>query len=299
MPEPGWELYRSFLATLREGSLSAAARRLGLTQPTLGRHIDQLEQMLGVALFTRSPQGLLPTAAALDLRAPAEAMDAAAAALIRTASGEAEQATGTIRLTASEVVGAEILPPILTSFRERHPAIALELVLSNRTEDLLRRDADLAIRMVRPTQSALVARRLGQLGLGLFAHRDYLERHGTPLSLDDLAAHAVIGFDRGSAVAPALAAAGLRVSRELFALRCDSDLGQLAALRAGFGVGGCQLGIARREPALVRLLPEAFLLQLEVWLVLHEDLRASRRIRLLADHLATELGDYVSRGPER
>ena len=172
MQTPEWDHYRTFLAVVVTGSLSGAARSLGLTQPTVGaRHIETLEAALGTPLFTRSPGGLRPTEAALALRPHAEAMAHAAEALVRTASGEADAARGVIRLTASDVVGAEVLPPILTDFREDHPRIAVELVLSNRSEDLLRGEADIAVRMVRPTQEALLAWRIGQVRLGLFAHR--------------------------------------------------------------------------------------------------------------------------------
>lgn len=198
-PEPGWDLYRSFLAVLREGSLSGAARALGLTQPTLGRHVEALEQTLGLALFTRSGHGLMPTEAALELRPHAEALAASAAALLRAASGRGAGTRGTVRITASEVVGAEVLPPILARLRREHPELVVELVLSNRTEDLLRRDADIAVRMVRPAQEALVARRLGVVELGLHAHQRYLDRCGAPAVLDDLRAHALIGFDRETA----------------------------------------------------------------------------------------------------
>src|SRR5271163_506215 len=159
--EPGWELFRSFLEVVRDGSLSAAARRLALTQPTVGRHIDALEAALGLSLFTRSPRGLTPTPAALALEPHVEAMAAAAAALGRAASGEAAADRGAVRVTASDVIGCEVLPPILAAFRARHPGVALELTLTNRTENLARRDADIAVRMVRPTQSGLVARRIG------------------------------------------------------------------------------------------------------------------------------------------
>ncbi|MEX0839997.1 MAG: LysR family transcriptional regulator, partial [Parvibaculum sp.] len=159
--EPGWELYRSYLAVVREGSLSGAARQLGLTQPTVGRHIDALEAALGVGLFTRSQGGLAPTEGALALVAHAEAMASAAEALRRAASGEAEDDSGTVRITASEIIGTQVLPAMLTRFREKHPRIAVELVLSNRTDDLIRRDADIAVRMIRPTQTALIARKTG------------------------------------------------------------------------------------------------------------------------------------------
>src|SRR3954470_22939139 len=172
--EPGWELYRSFLAVIREKSLSGAARALSLTQPTLGRHIDALESAFGASLFTRSQAGLLPTARATALIPHAEAMASAASALARAASGEAEEERGAVRVTASEMIGTEVLPAVLTAFREQHPSIAVELVISNRSEDLLRRDADVAVRMVKPTQKALLARRLGTLQLGLHAHPDYV-----------------------------------------------------------------------------------------------------------------------------
>jgi DNA-binding transcriptional LysR family regulator len=297
--EPGWELWRSFLAAVRERSLSGAARALGLTQPTLGRHIDELEQALGgIALFTRSQLGLVPTDLALDLVPHAEAMAATAAALVRAASGAAGAAQGVIRLTASEIVGAEVLPPILARFRERHPAVTIELALSNATEDLLRRDADIAVRMVRPKQSALVAKRIGEVALGLHAHRRYLAAHGTPNGLDEVARHAIIGFDRETPSARAVRALGLPLAREMFAFCSDSDLAQLAALRAGFGIGVCQLGIARRDPELVRVAPEAFSIKLEVWVVMHKDLRASHRMRLMFDHLAQALAGYVATSRE-
>jgi DNA-binding transcriptional LysR family regulator len=292
--QPGWELYRSFLAVIRDGSLSGAARSVALTQPTIGRHVDALEQALGTALFTRSQHGLAPTAAALDLVPHAEAMESAAEALIRAASGEAGTARGTIRLTASDIVGAEILPSILTIFRERHPGIVLELALTNRTEDLLRHEADIAVRMTRPTQSALVARRIGLARAGLYAHRRYVEAHGLPTSLEDaLAGHALIGFDRDINAFRGLGSIGVPITREIFALRCDNDLAQLAALRAGYGIGGCQVNVATRNPELVPVLHDKVMFELEMWVVMHEDLRASRRVRLLFDHLVEQLGAFL------
>jgi DNA-binding transcriptional LysR family regulator len=294
MTQPSWELYRSFLAVIRDGSLSGAARSLVLTQPTVGRHVDALEQSLGLPLFTRSQHGLSPTAAALDLVPHAEAMEAAAEALVRAASGEAGEARGIVRLTASDLVGAEILPPILTGFHELHPGIVLELALTNRTEDLLRHEADIAVRMSRPTQAALVARRIGVVGIGFFAHRRYLEAHGPPSGFGDLGAHALIGFDRDVAILRFLEGLGIPVSRALFSLRCDNDLAQLAALRAGYGIGGCQIGVAARDADLVRVLPDVAF-ELEMWVVMHEDLRASRRVRLLFDHLVAGLSALLGR----
>jgi DNA-binding transcriptional LysR family regulator len=290
---PSWDELRSFAEVSRDGSLSGAARRLGLTQPTLGRHIDALEAALGLTLFTRSPRGLTPTPAALALEPHVEAMATAAAALGRAASGEAAADRGAVRVTASDVIGCEVLPPILAAFHAAHPGIAIELALSNRTADLARRDADIAVRMVRPTQSGLVARRIGASRIGLYAHRDYLTRFGEPRSLADLANHCVIGFDRDNSAFRGAGEFARTLTRETFGFRCDNDLAQLAALRSGVGVGGCQENIARRVPELIAVLPNAFHHALEVWLVMHEDLKATRRVRVLFDHLAVGLTDYV------
>jgi DNA-binding transcriptional LysR family regulator len=293
---PGWDLYRSFLAVLRLGSLSAAARTLGLTQPTLGRHIAELESALGQPLFVRSQSGLSPTEAAQSLAPSAEAMEAAAAAFLRTASGGLDEAKGIVRVTASEFVGVEVLPPILTAFREDHPAITIELAISDANQDLSRRDADIAVRMARPTQAALVGRRIGDIGIGLYAHRRYVEQHGLPKSPAELAAHAIIGFDADAFALRTSRASGLAVSRDAFAFRSDSEHARLAALHAGFGIGGCQDGVARRDPDLVAVLPGVIRFDLEMWLVMHENLRASRRVRLLYDHLAQGLAAYAATG---
>lgn len=293
MSQPGWELYRSFLAVFRERSLSGAARELALTQPTIGRHIDALEDALGVALFTRSQAGLIATPAAAALVPHAEAMASAADALQRVASGEAEEERGAVRITASEMIGAEVLPRVLATFREAHPRIAVELVLSNRSEDLLRREADIAVRMVKPTQAALVSRKLGVLKVGLYAHPRYAKRHGIPRSLEELREHPIIGFDKAASVRGLVTPPGLTLTRELFSFRCDSDLGQYAALRAGFGIGGCQVALAKRE-RLVPVLPELIQFELGMWLVMHKDLKAVRRVRLMFDHLAEQLRAYAA-----
>lgn len=292
--EPGWELYRSFLAVMREGSLSGAARALGMTQPSLGRHMRELESTLGAALFARSPQGLVPTELARELVPHAQAMASASAALQRTASAGRGEVNGTVRLTASDVISAEVLPPILTEFRERHPGIVIELAPSNLAADLLRRDADIAIRMVQPTQDALVARHVGRVELGMFGHRRYLESHGYPQTLAELTGHALIGFDTETPYIRRLPE-GMPYAREHFALRTDSDLAALAAIRAGFGIGIMQVNLATRDAQLVRLFPAEVSLALETWVVMHEDLRPSLRVRRLFDHLALALESYSER----
>jgi DNA-binding transcriptional LysR family regulator len=203
-------------------------------------------------------------------------MAAASAALRRTASGGAKADRGTVRVAAREMIGCEVLPPILASFRDSHPGITLELALSNRNEDLLRRDADIAVRMVRPRQKSLVARRIGQSAIGFYAHRSYVEKYGLPKEIAELETHCLIGFDRND-----------------LALRCDSDLAQFAALKAGVGIGGCQHNIARRFPELVPVLAKALRFDLEVWVAMHEDMRSTGRIRVLFDHLAAGLSAFV------
>ena len=287
--DPSWGTYRTFLAVVQEGSLSGAARHLGLTQPTVARHVDALEAATGADLFLRSQRGLIPTEMALGLLPYAETLAATAAALLRAASGDAGDVRGSVRVSASEVVGVEHLPPILAALRRRHPGLVVELVLSNALDDLLRRDADIAVRMVQPTQDALLAQRLPPIMLGLHAHRDYLRRRGTPASITELAGHDLIGFDRGTPAIRALVARIPGLDRSAFALRADSDLAQLACIRAGFGIGMCQVVVARRDPRLVRLLAAEVAVELGLWIVMHEDLRTSARCRAVFDALVAGL----------
>lgn len=290
--EPSWELYRSFLAVVREGSLSGAARAIHLTQPTIGRHVDALEAALGAPLFTRSQSGLRPTPTAAALVPHVEAMSSAAGALRRAASGEALGERGAVRVTASEMIGVEVLPSALASFREAHPGIDIELVLSNRTADLGRREADIAVRMVKPTQASLVARKLGVTRIRLHAHPRYLQAHGTPRTIEALRSHPIIGFDTAASLR-SLPETPFEVTRDLFAFRCDSDVGQYAALKAGFGIGFCQIGLGKRD-GLTPLPFDELAFELGMWLVMHKDTKASRRVRLLFEHLAAHLKAYLA-----
>jgi DNA-binding transcriptional LysR family regulator len=284
-----WNLYRSFLAVMTHGSLSAAGRDLGLTQPTLARHIDQLEQSLGLGLFLRGTSGLSPTEAGLALRPAAQAIEAAALAFERAAEGAGQKgAAGVVRISASEVFAAERLPPLLRNIRQKYPKITLEIVATDHVEDLLRRDSDIALRMAAPEQQALVARRLGTVRLGLFARVDYLVRRGRPMVLEDLAGHDLIGYDRWTPALRRMLAETPVLSRENFALRVDHPLVQLAATRAGFGIGVCQVQLAGDLEA---VLPELLHFDMPVWAVMHEDLRSNAACRAVFDALVAGLSE--------
>ncbi|GHC46112.1 LysR family transcriptional regulator [Neogemmobacter tilapiae] len=282
-----WNLYRSYLAVMTHGSLSGAARDLGLTQPTLARHIDQLEQVLGLGLFLRGPSGLSPTEAGLALRPAAQAIEAAALAFERAAEGAGQKgAAGVVRISASEVFAAERLPALLRDIRQQYPQITLEIVATDHVEDLLRRDSDIALRMTAPEQQALIARRLGSVRLGLFAHPDYLARRGHPQTPKDLADHDLIGYDRWTPALRRMLAEIPALTRESFALRVDHPLVQLAALRAGFGLGICQVQLAF---GLEQVLPDTIRIDLPVWAVMHEDLRQNAACRAVFDALVAGL----------
>ena len=286
-----WSLLRSFLAVVETGSLSAAATRLAMTQPTLSRHIRELEATIGVGLFTRSARGLDPTEAALGLADDARAMGEAAQALTLKAQGRSQQLTGTVRITASVVVASLMLPPILAELRRAEPNIQIELVASDLAQNLLRRDADIAIRMFEPTQGALIARKLGEAPIALFGHQSYVAWRGRMETADDLLKHDVIGFDRSDVIIKGYAANGLATTRESFPVRCDDQIVYWNLLMAGAGLGFAQVPLASRYPELERMPIPFPIPPMPVWLVLHEEVRSNARVRRVADHLSAALAD--------
>lgn len=290
-----WNLYRTFLAAVRAGSLSAAARRLGTTQPTAGRQIEQLEAALGGALFTRSPRGLTPTALASQLVPFATQMAAAAEALERANGAGTEDLAGTVRITAGTQIGVEVLPPLLCELAREYPTIQIELAITSATEDLLNRSADIAVRFRRPTQQALTAHRAGRVAMGLFAAPEYVERHGAPKSLAELTAHRLIWFDRERELTAAFRDVVNRFRRDQFAYRSDSLSAQLALIRAGAGIGACHAPLAARWQ-LVPVLARELRFERPVWLVMHSDLRRTRRVRVVFEALQRGLREYLSPG---
>jgi len=281
-----WRLVRSFLAALERGSLLGAARSLRSTQPTVGRHVAELEAQLGVLLFERTGRGLLPTPTALRLAEAARSMEAAADQLARSVSGAESGVSGTVRITASQPVACLLLPPVLAQMRIALPEIQVALVSSNEVSNLLRREADIALRMVQPTQASLVAKRIARVPLGAYAHRDYLKRRGTPRKLTDLLQHDVVGGDRDETILRGFASFGFPVTPQAFALRTDDLIAYWEAVRAGLGIGFVADFVARSDPGVVSLpLPTLKIPPMPMWLTVHREIRTSRRIRAVYDFL--------------
>ncbi len=289
-----WSLIRSFLAVLDQGSLLAAARLLKTSQPTLGRHIAELEGQLGVVLFERTGRGLVPTATAMQLAESAREMEAGALQLTRTLSGAQLQTIGTVRITASTPVAVQLLPPVLARMRQALPDIQVELVSSNQVSNLLRREADIAVRMVRPEQGSLVARKIGSVGMGAYAHRNYLARRAPLSALPDLLHHDLIGSDTDPSILRGFQAMGYAVGPEAFSLRTDDFIVQWQAVRAGLGIGFVADYIACTDADVVRVLPDVLKIpDLPMWLAVHREIRTSRRIRAVYDFLAEVLPQSI------
>ncbi|MDP0927798.1 LysR family transcriptional regulator [Paracoccus onubensis] len=281
-----WDDQRIFLAVLEEGSLSAAARRLGLSHPTVRARIETLERRLGAVLFTRSVNGLTPTETAQTLRDPARAMAMASELFVRAASAPAGQIAGTVRISVPDFMGIEVIPAMLARLHREYPAIRIELSLSNIQADLLAQEVDLAVRTIAPTLGALVARKVASIPLGLFASREYVTRRGLPADIAELAAHDFIGPDRSRSDLALIDSSGMGAIRERMVLRTDSHPAQLAALRAGLGIAAVQVPTATADPNLVRLLPDFEIIRLDTWIVTHENLSRVPRVRAVFDSLA-------------
>jgi DNA-binding transcriptional LysR family regulator len=288
LPEhtPDWSLLHSFLAVLEAGSISGAARRLGAQQPTLSRHVAQLESQLGTPLFERTGRGLEPTSAALAMADGARQMRAGAAALTRQLQARREETSGTVRITTSHEAATWLMPQVLAGLRAAEPGIAIELVVTDRVSNLLLREADIALRMVRPQQHSLVARKLADLPIVAAAHESYLKRAGTPRVPADLLRHSLIGFDRDPSILRGFAKLGHALEREHFSLRTDDHIAYGRLVAAGAGIGFVAAYAAAQWPGVRVLLPQLKIPPLPCWLAVHREIRSSRIVRRVFDHLA-------------
>lgn len=289
-----WNLVQSFLAVLEHGSLLGAARSRKTSQPTLGRHIDELERQLGVVLFERTGRGVIPTAQALQMGETARQMEALALKLERNVTGAESSLAGTVRISASTPVSAFLLPTVIAEMRQALPDIQIELVSSNQASDLLRREADIAIRMFRPKQSSLIARKIGDVALGAYAHKSYLARRGIPRTAADLLAHDLIGNDKDDSMLRGFAAMGYPVGRDQFTLRTDDFVAQIQAVRAGIGIGFLASYAQKLDSDLKQILPGKLrIAPLPMWLAVHREIRSNVRIRAVFDHLAEALPEQI------
>ncbi|MGJ8594421.1 LysR family transcriptional regulator [Sulfitobacter sp.] len=284
-PDVPWQLLQSFAAISEAGSLSAAASKTSSSQPTLSRHLNQLEALLGQRLFFRTSSGLTLTPEGAAVQARADAMAHAAAQLSFTGA-LAQGVSGTVRLTASQIAATYLLPPMLVSLRNDHSGVSLELVASDQTENLLRREADLAVRMYRPTQNDLIAKKVADLPIGIYAARSYVEQYGMPEGPEQLAQHTVIGYDRSTLIIDGMRQMGINVDRSFFAFRSDDQVVCWQMVKAGAGIGFGQRVIGDADETLVPLWPTLPIGSIPVWLTAHQELRMSPRVRICFDHLA-------------
>lgn len=280
-----WSLLRSFHAIAQAGSLSAAARATGISQPTLGRHVEALEGQTGLTLFLRARMGLTLTTQGEAMLPAAQAMAEAAARASLAAEGQGDRVTGTVRITASRIVSHYILPDMIARLRQAEPGIDVELVPTDDTENLLFREADLAVRMYRPTQLDIITAHVADLSMGVYAARSYLDRAGRPASRDDLLALDYVGFDRSDLILRLFRNLGIDRKREDFPVRCDDQIVYWNLVRAGCGVGGMQRLVGDADASVERL-AMIDLPALPVWLAAPEALKTSPRMRRVWDFLA-------------
>mgnify|MGYP001953861478 CR=1 FL=1 len=287
-----WNQVRAFLATLEEGSLSAAARVLGLTQPTLGRQVASLEAHLGVTLFERAGRQLIATPAALEVADHVRAMGEAATRLSLAASGQAQSVEGTVKITATEIYSAYVLPEFVEALRAEHPGILIDIVSTNSLSDLRRREADIAIRNAEPTDPDLIARKIKTETGGLFATPSFIERFGPFEDVKDLAGAPFVGFGDTSEFIQALQDRGVPVEASSFVARSESHIvhWELARRGLGFGINGWDVGAGMSDMAPV--LREKLSFEFPVWLVAPQELKTNRRVRIVFDALAVHLRGY-------
>ena len=287
-----WTWLQSFLAVASQGSFSEAARLLDVSQPTISRHIRALEQIWGRPLFVRHNRGIELTDAGHSLLVEARGIDESISALLRHKESDPDNPGGSVRVSVNEPVGLFMLPEWIAALRSEHPRIQLELVIDNTSADLSRREADVAVRMYEPRQQQVVARKVADSQLGLYAHERYIERYGQPQGLSEMSQHTFAGLDRDPSWPALLRQLGL--GSDLFALRSDSLALHVQALLAGIVIASTHTSFAERQACLVRVLPKVQFPPLPVWVVMHEELRADPAVLMVFRSLASYLGAYFS-----
>lgn len=296
-----WNSARAFCATADAGSLSAAARKLGLTQPTLSRQVASLEAGLGVTLFERVGKRLVLTDTGLALLEHARTMAAAADALALAAEGKTQDVSGRVVISATDVFSAYLLPEIIAHVRELAPQLTLVVVSTDSISDLRRREADIAIRHVRPTEPELIGRLVVEMTAHFYAAQSWVARNGLPQSVADLGKVDMLGFEPVERFVEHLSTAGIALTSDQCRIVSANAVALFEMTRRGLGVGLMLRECAERMPELVRLLPELSGTRVPVWLVSHRELHTSKRVRLVFDAIAERLAprstDRASRRP--
>jgi DNA-binding transcriptional LysR family regulator len=284
-----WNQLNAFLETAETGSLSAAARKLGLTQPTLSRQVAAIERRLGVTLFERVGKSMALTPTGVDLLEHARAMGSAAEALSLAATGRSKAVGGVVSVSASDLIAVYLLPTLVRQLREQEPGIKIEVVATNALSDLLRREADIAIRNVKPEQPELIARLIGEATASFYASKEWVKTNGHPRTAKDSSQLSFIGSDRSGLFLRYLQQHGLPLSEANFSCYADHSAAHLALVCEGMGIGAMMDKIALDTPGIVRVLDEVPPIHFPMWLVTHRELRTSRRIRIVFEALAKGL----------
>lgn len=293
-----WNQVRAFLATVDEGSLSAAARALGQTQPTLGRQVTALEDELGIVLFERSGRHLIPTPSALELAAHVRDMADAATRLSLAASGQSKALEGPIKISATEMYSALVMPGFVEQIRASHPGIVVEIVATNALSNLRQREADIAVRNADPKDPDMIARRLTDEEAGLFATRDFIQRYGPFEKLTDLEGVPFIGFASDAAFMNGLREKGVPITYDMFVTRSDNHLVHWEMARRGLGIGVNGSVIVETQPDMVPILADQIRFQFPVWLVAPRELKTNARVRVVFDALAAYLANLETCTPK-
>ncbi len=294
MDKIDWNQLKAFLETAETGSLSAAARKLGLTQSTLSRQVAAIEQRLGVTLFERAGKAMVLTATGLELLKHARNMGAAAEALDLAASGRSQSVEGVVSVSATDMVAAHLLPRLVRRIRQEVPDIAIELIVSDAISDLQRREADIAIRHVNPDRPDLIARLIRQVSANFYASKDWVKIHGHPRNPQDAASLSFVGSDRAGRYLAYLHQHGLPLSETNFSCYADNTVAHWSLVCQGLGIGAMMDEIAQKTPDIVRVLDHVPPVQFPIWLVTHSELHTSRKIRVVFDFLAEGLAQGVA-----
>ena len=289
MDELDWNLVRAFQATVDTGSLTAAARAIGVSQPTVSRQVAALEAALGVTLFERVGRRLELTEPGHALARHAAAMREAAAALALEATGRSESIEGTVTISASDAVAMYLLPPIVGRIRAEAPGITVRILVDNALSDLRRREADIAVRHVRPADDELFGKRVRDANAAFYASRAWIGTHGHPRCGADLPPAAFIGAGDAERHAEHLRGMGLQVDPSDFRVVCDDSLVAWELAGHGLGISAIMCELADRMPQMVRVLDDVPLITFPIWLVTHREVHTAKRIRLVFDMLAEGL----------